>query len=163
MLFLLAYGKRYVNGFCNQFGEPRRADSEPCSSRPPGGAGPGCSARCCSPSFTGTVVAVTAWWLDLPAAVSLGVLVGLLSTLPLIGVLVGGVPAALLALGFDGWPTALVVGAVLLASSSSRRSSTARGWSVVRSGSGRRSRSSSGCSGSSCTGWAGRSTASRWP
>ena len=115
MLFLLAYGKRYVNGFCDQFGEPRRSRLRTVLFAAAGHGRTWLLGSLLLAVFTGTVVALTAWWLGLPAAISLGVLVGLLSTLPLIGVLVGGVPAALLALGFDGWPTALVVGAVLVA------------------------------------------------
>ena len=55
------------------------------------------------------------WALDLPAALSLGVVVGAFTILPLIGVLVGGVPALLLAFGLEGGWTGLIVLAVLLA------------------------------------------------
>ena len=51
--------------------------------------------------------------LGLPAF-SLGVFVGALTLLPLIGVLVGGIPALLLAFGLDGWWSAACVLAVIL-------------------------------------------------
>jgi predicted PurR-regulated permease PerM len=114
MLFLLAYGKRYANAFCDQFGEPRRSRLRVVLFAAARRGRRWLLGSLLLAAFSGTAVAVTAWWLGLPAVVSLGVLAGLLSTLPLIGVLVGGVPAALLALGFDGWPSALVVGAVLV-------------------------------------------------
>ena len=41
----------------------------------------------------GVLVGLVCWRLDLPAALSLGVVVGAFTILPLIGVLVGGVPA----------------------------------------------------------------------
>ena len=52
--------------------------------------------------------------LGLPAAVSLGFVVGVLTVLPLIGVLVGGIPALLLAFGLLAWWKAVIVLVVLL-------------------------------------------------
>ena len=60
------------------------------------------------------MVGTTCWLLDLPAAFSLGFLSGVLTVLPLIGVVVGGIPALLLAFGLEGWTTTLWLLAVLL-------------------------------------------------
>jgi len=49
-----------------------------------------------------------------PAAFSLGFLAGSLTVLPLIGVIVGGIPALLLAFGLQGWSAALWLLLVLL-------------------------------------------------
>ena len=63
----------------------------------------------------GVIAGLVCWGLGLPAARSLGIAVGFLSIIPLIGVLVGGIPALLLAFGLEGWQTGTVVLAVLLA------------------------------------------------
>jgi predicted PurR-regulated permease PerM len=84
MLFLLAYGRRYFDGFCEAV-------------------------------VTGVVAGLTCWLLDVPAAFSLGFVVGLLAVLPLMGIIVGGIPALLLAFGLQGWTATLVLLAVLVA------------------------------------------------
>ena len=114
MLFFLAYGKRYIDAFCNQLSEPRRSRWRAVIYAGGRRGRTWLLGSLLLAVVTGTVVGTTAWVLDLPAAVSLGVLVGLLSTLPLIGILVGGVPAALLAFGLEGWPTGAVVAVVLV-------------------------------------------------
>ena len=77
-------------------------------------AGCTCSWRSASRSSTGCVVGWLCWALDLPAAISLGFAVGVFTLLPLIGVLVGGIPALLLAFGLEGWRTGVVVLVALL-------------------------------------------------
>ena len=54
------------------------------------------------------------WLLDLPAPVSLGAAVGVLTVIPLIGTFVGGLPALLLAFGSDSWPVGVTVLALLV-------------------------------------------------
>jgi predicted PurR-regulated permease PerM len=115
MLFLLAYGRRYFDGFANQF-SPERA-------RRIRGVGQTAASRgrryllvvILQSIVAGLVVGLLCWWFDLPAAVSLGFLVGALTVLPLIGIVVGGIPALLLTLGLIGWGHALVMLLVLLA------------------------------------------------
>ena len=109
MLFLLAYGRRYFEGFVDQFPEERREDL-----RLVGG-----SAALRGRLYLlvalgqsilyGLLVGWLCWMFDLPAAISLGFAVAVCTPLPMIGVLVGGVPALLLAFGLEGWRTGLAV------------------------------------------------------
>ena len=115
MLFLLAYGRRYFDAFVDQFHEDRRDDIRTVATA---GALRGRRYLLIALAHSlvnGVVVGLLCWALDLPAALSLGVVVGAFTILPLIGVLVGGVPAMLLAFGLEGGWTGLVVLAVLLA------------------------------------------------
>ena len=57
----------------------------------------------------GLVFGVACWLLDLPAPVSLGVAVGLMTAIPLIGTFIGGIPALLLAFGSSSWPVGVTV------------------------------------------------------
>jgi predicted PurR-regulated permease PerM len=115
MLFLLAYGSRYFNGFADQF--------SPEHSRRIRTIGQEAASRgrryllvvIAHSIVNGLVVGLVCWAFDLPAAVSLGFLVGMLTVLPLIGVIVGGIPALLLTLGLIGWGHALVMLLVLVA------------------------------------------------
>jgi putative heme transporter len=114
MLFLLAYGRRYFDAFVRQFGEDRRDDIRTVATA---GALRGRRYLLIALAHSlvnGVLVGVLCWALDLPAALSLGVAVGVFTILPLIGVLVGGVPAMLLAFGLEGGWTGVVVLAVLL-------------------------------------------------
>jgi putative heme transporter len=115
MLFLLAYGRNYFNGFADQF-SPERGDRI----RAVGGEAASRGRRyllvvVAESIFDGVVVGLVCLLLDLPAAVSLGFAVGVMTVLPLIGVLVGGIPALLLAFGLQGWDSAAWILLVLLA------------------------------------------------
>jgi predicted PurR-regulated permease PerM len=115
MLFVLAYGRRYFEGLSDQFGEPRRTRI-----RQVGHEAATCGRRYLLVAIgqavvCGLVVGATCWLLEIPAAFSLGFVAGLMSVLPLMGVLVGGLPAVLLALGLEGWRTTAVLAAVLVA------------------------------------------------
>ncbi len=114
MLFLLAYGRRYFEGFAAQFSEERgeriRLVGREAATR---GRRYLLVAIGQSAGY-GIVVGLAGLLLDIPAAFSLGFLVGALTVLPLIGVVVGGVPALLLAFGLEGWTTTLWLLAVLL-------------------------------------------------
>jgi predicted PurR-regulated permease PerM len=114
MLFLLNFGRRYFDAFVTQFHEDRRDDIRTVASA---GALRGRRYLLIALAHSlvnGVLVGVLCWALDLPAALSLGVAVGVFTILPLIGVLVGGVPALLLAFGLEGGWTGVVVLAVLL-------------------------------------------------
>jgi predicted PurR-regulated permease PerM len=114
MLFLLAYGRRYFEGFADQFSPERGQRIR--------GVGQAAASRgrryllvvILESIVAGLVVGLLCWWFDLPAAVSLGFVVGALTVLPLIGIVVGGIPALLLTLGLIGWGHALVMLLVLL-------------------------------------------------
>ena len=115
MLFLLNFGRRYFDAFVAQFHEDRRDDIRTVASA---GALRGrryLLIALAQSLVNGVIVGAVCYALDLPAALSLGVVVGAFTILPLIGVLVGGVPAMLLAFGLEGGSTGLVVLVVLLA------------------------------------------------
>ena len=115
MLFLLAYGRRYFEGFVDQFPEARRGDMRTV----------GRSAALRGRQYllvalgqsivNGVIVGALCWTLGIPAAISLGFAVGVFTLLPLIGVLVGGIPALLLGFGLEGWQDGLIVLVVLIA------------------------------------------------
>ncbi|HEU4841176.1 MAG TPA: AI-2E family transporter [Ilumatobacteraceae bacterium] len=114
MLFLLAYGRRYFDSFADQFGAERR-DRIRRVGHDAATRGRRYLLIVIGQSvLNGAVVGMTCWLLDLPAAFSLGFLSGVLTVLPLIGVIVGGIPALLLAFGLDGWSTTLWLLLVLL-------------------------------------------------
>jgi putative heme transporter len=114
MLFLLAYGRRYFDAFVRQFREDRRDDIRTVATA---GALRGRHYLLIALAHSlvnGVIVGLLCYALDLPAALSLGVAVGAFTILPMIGVLVGGVPALLLAFGLEGGWTGVVVLIVLL-------------------------------------------------
>jgi predicted PurR-regulated permease PerM len=115
MLFLLAFGRRYFDGLANQFGEPRRGRNRSVGRTAALRGRRYLLAALGMAILYGVVAGLVCWSLDLPAARSLGIAVGFLAVVPLIGVLVGGIPALLLAFGLEGWQTGAVVLAVLLA------------------------------------------------
>ena len=116
MLFLLAYGRQYADAFIAQFRDPRRRHAVRTVLTESADRGRRyLLAAIGNAIFNGVVVGLVAWALDLPAAASLGVAAGALTMLPLIGVLVGGLPALLLAFGLGGWDDGAIVLAVLIA------------------------------------------------
>lgn len=115
MLFLLAGGRRYLNGFLNQFSEPRRTKWRTIVVRAARRGRRWILGSLAHGLVVGSLVGGVAWLFDVPAAVSLGVLVGAFSVLPLIGVLVGGIPAVLLAFGLEGWRAGATIALLLLA------------------------------------------------
>jgi predicted PurR-regulated permease PerM len=60
------------------------------------------------------IFGVACWLLDLAAPVSLGVAVALMTAIPLIGIVVGGVPALLLAFGSASWTDGVTVALLLV-------------------------------------------------
>jgi predicted PurR-regulated permease PerM len=114
MLFLLAYGRRYFEGFADQFA-PSRRDRIKVVGQEAATRGRRYLLTVIGQSIAnGLVVGLTCWAVGLPAAVSLGFVVGVLTVLPLFGVLVGGLPALLLAFGLLAWWEAVIVLVVLL-------------------------------------------------
>ena len=116
MLFLLAYGRRYFEGFVDQFPEERRDDM-----RTVGRAAAlrgrqyllvalGQSDRQRGDRRVGVLGARA----SRPPSAS-GFAVGVFTLLPLIGVLVGGIPALLLGFGLEGWQDGMIVLVVLIA------------------------------------------------
>lgn len=115
MLFLLAGGRRYLNGFFDQLAEPRRSTWRAVMVSAGRRGRRWILGALAHAAAAGVVVGVAAWRFDLPAAVSLGVLVGAFSVLPLIGILVGGIPTALLAFGLEGWGAGVTMAVLLVA------------------------------------------------
>ena len=115
MLFILGYGRRYFAAFVDQFAPHRRPRLRAVIS--------GASRRgqryllfvLAHSIVNGVIVGTTCWLVDLPASRSLGIAVGFFTLFPLIGVLLGGIPALLLAFGLEGWQTGFIVLAVLIA------------------------------------------------
>jgi len=109
MLFILGYGRRYVASFIDQFDAARRPRMRQVIS----GASRRSERYLLITLAHGVVNGALAWLvfnsIDLRAALSLSVAVGVFTLLPLVGVLLGGLPAILLAFGLDGWPAGLIV------------------------------------------------------
>lgn len=63
----------------------------------------------------GAAVGLTSWALSLPAPFVLGLLAGAIGLIPTLGIVVGGLPALLLAAGLNGWRDAVIILGVLLA------------------------------------------------
>ncbi|WP_162942125.1 AI-2E family transporter [Desertimonas flava] len=102
MLFLLAYGRRYLNALLDQFDDVERrlrwrAVGERTISR-------GRIYLLCTIAHAvvnGIVFGLVCWFFDLPAPLSLGFAVAALTPIPVVGVIVGGIPALLLAFGAE--------------------------------------------------------------
>ena len=110
MLFLLAYGRRYVLGLLGLFDDlERRQLRSPGRSSAPAGAARTSSCTLAHALVNGVVFGVVCWLLDLAAPLSLGVAVAVMTAIPLIGIVVGGVPALLLAFGSSGWAVGVTV------------------------------------------------------
>lgn len=106
MLFLLAYGRRYFDAFVEQFGESRRDRIRQVGRDAAVRGRRYLLVAIAQGIVAGAAVGATCWLLDIPAAFSLGFVTGILAVLPLIGIVVGGLPALLLAFGLDGWRSA---------------------------------------------------------
>ena len=115
MLFLLGFGRRYVLGLLSLFDDlARRQVVRRVIFL---GARRGRVYILCTLAhalISGLIFGVACWLLDLPAPVSLGVAVGLMTAIPLIGTFIGGVPALLLAFGSSSWRVGVTVLALLV-------------------------------------------------
>jgi predicted PurR-regulated permease PerM len=115
MLFLLAFGRRYFDGFVRQFDEERGEVIRDVVTAAALRGRAYLLVTLALAIVNGVIVGMVCSVLDLPAPASLGIAVGVFTILPLIGVLVGGVPALLLAFGLESWQTGVVVATTLLA------------------------------------------------
>jgi predicted PurR-regulated permease PerM len=110
MLFLLAFGRRYVLGFLSLFDDLGRRHVVRRVLFV--GARRGRVYILCTLAhslFNGLIFGTACWLLDLPAPLSLGVAVALLNAIPLIGTFIGGLPALLLAFGSSSWRVGVTV------------------------------------------------------
>ena len=115
MLFFLAYGKRYFDGFVEQLPASRQADVRTVGNHAALRGRRYLLITLGHSVLNGVVVGVLCWWLGLPAEIALGFAVGALTAIPLIGILVGGIPAVLLAFGVQDWRAGFLVVGVLVA------------------------------------------------
>ncbi len=115
MLFLLAYGKRYFDGFVEQLPESRQAGVRTVGRQAALRGRRYLLIVLAHSVVNGVVVGALCWWIGLPAAIALGFAVGVLTAIPLIGILVGGIPAVLLAFGVEDWRAGFLVVGVLVA------------------------------------------------
>jgi predicted PurR-regulated permease PerM len=110
MLFLLAFGRRYVLGALNlmdDLGRRRLARRVVLT-----GARRGRFYVLCTlvhALVNGIVFGFACQVLDVPAPLSLGLAVAVLTPIPSIGILVGGVPALLLGFGSESWWVGVVL------------------------------------------------------
>jgi predicted PurR-regulated permease PerM len=110
MLFLLAYGRRYILGALSLFDDLRRRQVARRVIFRAGRRGRlYLLASLLHAVATGIVFGGACRLLDLPAPLSLGFAVGLMTLIPLIGTFVGGIPALLLAFGSSTWREGVAV------------------------------------------------------
>ena len=115
MLFLLAFGRRYVLGMLSLFDDLGRRQTVRRVLLLGARHGRTYILFTLAHSLVnGLIVGIASWLLDLPAPVSLGFAVGLMTAIPLIGTFVGGVPALLLAFGSSSWTVGVTVLALLV-------------------------------------------------
>jgi predicted PurR-regulated permease PerM len=116
MLFLLGYGRRYVLGGLGLFEDlQRRRLLRRIVFQ---GARRGRTYilwTLANVVANGVVFGVACWLLDLPAPLSLGVAVAVLTPIPMIGAFTGGIPALLLAFGSSSWQVGAGVLLLLIA------------------------------------------------
>lgn len=115
MLFLLAFGRRYVLGMLGLFDDLGRRQVVRRVLFIGARRGRIYILFTVAHSLVaGLIFGIACWLLDLPAPVSLGFAVGLMTAIPLIGTFVGGVPALLLAFGSSSWTVGVTVLALLV-------------------------------------------------
>ena len=114
MLFLLAYGRRYFDGFVEQLPRARQAGMRSVGRQAALRGRRYLLVVLAHSVVNGVVLGLTCWWIGVPAAFALGFAVGALTAIPLIGVLVGGIPAALLAFGLEDWAGFVVVAVLVI-------------------------------------------------
>lgn len=115
MLFLLGGGRKYIDGFLRQIPEDRRTTWRRVITSGGRDGRRWLHGALAFGLVVGVVFGALAWALGLPAAVSLGAIVGAMAILPLIGIVFGGLPLALLAFGLEGWPAGVTVVVALIA------------------------------------------------
>ncbi len=104
MLFLLGYGRRYFLGFLKQFDDlDRRRTVRQVATTAAVRGREYLLLTLAYAAVSGVVFGLVCWMLDLPAPLVIGFAVAATAVIPLIGVLLGGIPALLLAFGSQAW------------------------------------------------------------
>jgi predicted PurR-regulated permease PerM len=116
MLFLLGYGRRYFLGLLKQFDDlDRRHTTRVVMTTAAVRGREYILLTLANAIASGVVFGLVCWMLDLPAPLSLGFAVAALGFVPLLGIVVGGIPALLLAFGSQTWRDGAVALVVLVA------------------------------------------------
>ncbi len=116
MLFLLVHGRRYVTGALAQVHDPARREQLRRVLATGVRRGRNRLLLVVVQVAVVTVAALVLFSvLDLRARFVLAFLLGVASVMPVVGVVFGGMPAVVMAYGFEGWRAAVVVGVFLLA------------------------------------------------
>jgi predicted PurR-regulated permease PerM len=116
MLFLLGYGRRYFLGFLKQFNDlDRRRTVREVATIAADRGRRYMLFTIANAAANGVVFGLVCRLLELPAPLSLGAAVAIMTVVPFIGVIVGGVPALLLAFGAQSWRIGAITLLVLVA------------------------------------------------
>ena len=113
MLFLLAYGRRYFDGFVAQLPSARQPAVRTVGQQAVLRGRRYLLAVLGHSLVNGVVVGLVCSWIGLPASFALGFAAGVFTMIPLVGILVGGIPAVLLAFGLEDWAGLVVVGVLV--------------------------------------------------
>ncbi len=114
-LFFLVYGPRMLRALFAQFGdEHRRERAERRAVAALRNGRRYIALAAAQTVVVAATVGLVSWAFDLPAPVVLGALAGTVGLVPTLGIVVGGLPALLLAAGLNDWRDVAVIGAVLL-------------------------------------------------
>jgi putative heme transporter len=114
MLFVLAFGRRYFDALMLQLPQGRRDEIRHIASSAALRGRRYLLIALAHSLANGVIVGLVCWTLDLPAPLSLGFFVAAFTIIPTIGIMIGGVPALLLAFGVEGVASGVVVVIVLL-------------------------------------------------
>lgn len=116
MLFLLGYGRRYFIGFLRQFDDLERRRTVRRVATVAAARGRQYLLVTLALALgNGVAFGLLCWAVEVPAPLSLGAAVAIMSAVPLVGVVLGGVPALLLAFGSLSWREGAMVLTCLLA------------------------------------------------
>jgi putative heme transporter len=113
-LFLIIYGPRMLEGALRLLPEAQRAGTRRIFAATVTDVRIQVAYAGAEAVVVGTVIGVVAQAFGLPAPLMLGVIAGLLSVVPVMGIIIGALPATLLALGLESVVAALVVLGVAL-------------------------------------------------
>lgn len=114
-LFFLVYGPRMLRALFAQVSDPQRrerAEGRVLAALRNGRRYIAFAAA--QTTAVATVVGLVSWAFELPAPLVLGALAATVGLVPTLGIVVGGLPALLLAAGLNEWRSVAVIGGVLL-------------------------------------------------
>ena len=114
MLFFLVGGHRYIDGFLGQLHEPRQTRWRSILTVAARNGRGWLAGSIGVGLVVGLAVGTAAWIADLPAAVSMGLIAGVLAVTPFVGIVMGGLPVVLLAFGFEGWSDGVAISGLLV-------------------------------------------------